>query len=326
MANLQEECHVEYVSGTLERYVITTTLTAATIPTELPHRFIFVYKIVDRADPKRDALARVARISDLTTLPLGRNAGLDSSTGEYLSTTSTLTYPTLDEAIAAKKAVTDRCNSLITEWINFSTNFNAPSPNPANIMLPSPDPSQKQQLISAYKAAKENRYALGLARQAAAQALVQAESAFTGAQAAVNDFTAFVQTANQVVTEAQNSLAFLRAVDAAGTTFLIAAGCAPADAQSTFQNALNQATNQQALLAGYTADHSTFAAALQSYLAGTLQPQLIAAQAALAAAQANDITAAQQYASAQQTEQAALGAVLAICPDFQASAICLIPG
>jgi hypothetical protein len=73
---------------------------------------------VDRSDPKRDAFARVARISDLTTLPLGRNAGLGSSGSEYLSTTSTLTYPTLDEAIAAEKVITDRCNAARTPRIS----------------------------------------------------------------------------------------------------------------------------------------------------------------------------------------------------------------
>src|SRR6266542_2071056 len=264
MANLQQERHVEYVSAQFERYVLTSTMTTAVIPTELPHLFVFVHKIVAPSDPKRDTLARVARIADLTTLPLGRNAGLASHAVEYLSTTSTLTYPTLDEAIAAEKTVIDRCNALITDWVKFNASFNAPSPTPANISLPSPDPSQKQQLIAAYKATKENRYALGLARQAAAQALAQAQAAFTAAQATVGDLTGFVQTANQLAVEAQNSLAFLTAVGGAGTMFLLAAGCAPADAQSTFQAALNQATNQQALLVGYSSDHSAFAASLQS--------------------------------------------------------------
>jgi hypothetical protein len=181
-------------------------------------------------------------------------------------------------------------------------------------------------LIAVYKAAKESRYALGVGRQAVAQALVQAQAAFTSAQAAVGDFAAFVQTSNQLLLEAQDSLGFLTTINGAGTTFLIAAGCAPAAQQSTFQGALNQATNQQALLAGYSTDHSGFAAALQSYLGGTLQPRLVAAQAALTAAQAADIVAAQQYASAQQAEQIALAAVRVSCPDFQASAICQVPG
>jgi hypothetical protein len=326
MATLQQERHVEYVSSQFEQYVITSRMTAAAIPAELPHLFVFVYSIVDTSDPKRDALARVARISDLTTLPLGRNAALSARSAEYLSTTSTLTYPTLDEAIAAEKTIIDRCNALITDWISFNTSFNAPSPTPANIQLPSPDPSQKQQLIAAYKAAKENRYALGLARQAAAQTLASAQAAFTAAQGAVTDFTAFVATANLLTGEAQSALNFLSTVTSAGTTFLIAAGCVASDVQSTFQTSINQAQNQQTLLAGYGGDHATFAASLQTYQTGTLQPRLAAAQAALTAAQAGDTTAAQNLASAQQLEQIALAAVRAICPDFQATAICQVPG
>lgn len=326
MANLQQERHVEYVSGTAQAFVVTSTMTAATIPTQLPHLYVFTLTIVDPLDPKKDLFTRVARIADLTTLPLGRDAALAAAATEFLSQTCRLSYPTLEEGEAAAQTIQDRCNALITSWINFNAQFNAPTPTPANITLPTTDPSQLQALVNVYKTAKEDRYDKGLAKTAADSALTAAQAAFTQTQADVTAFTPFVSDATQLTTQMQAAATDLSTLQTAGTTFLGLASCAVTGDKTTFQNALNVAANAGILLASYVTGHMNHAATLQSFLSGTLQPRLSAAQSALTTAQATDITATQQYVSAQATEAAALAAVQAICPDFMATSVCTVPG
>lgn len=330
MANLQQERHVELINGADQAFIVTSTMTAATIPAQLPHLSVFVFTIVDPLDPKRDAFTRVAQIADLTTLPQGRDAALaavpDATNTFFLSPTCRLSYPSLDEGEAAAQAISDRVNALILSWIDFYTNFNAPSPTPDNISLPTADPAQLQALINAYTAAKEDRYAKGLAVTAADAALARAQAAYTQAQSDVTVFAPFNTTAGQLVTEAQNSSTYLAAALNAGNVFLGDASCAADPDKATFQAALNQTANQGILLAGYLADHTNFAAVLQSFFSGTLQVRQAATQTALTAAQATDITATQQYISAQATEAAALAAVLAVCPDFLSTSVCTVPG
>ena len=76
MALLKQERHVELVTGANEAFVITTLMANASIPAQLPHLNVFVIAVADVDDPKQDSLARVARIADLTTLPIGRSAGI----------------------------------------------------------------------------------------------------------------------------------------------------------------------------------------------------------------------------------------------------------
>jgi hypothetical protein len=327
MAELQQERHVAYVDGTVQNFVITNTMISASIPTELPHLYVFVFTIVDPLDPKKDTLTRVAQLADLTTLPLGRDAALAliPQGTLFLSPTCTVTYNALDEAEAAADTFQSRCSALVTSWIDFNANFNAPTPTPAIIVLPTTDPSQLQALVNAYTTAKENRYDLGLAKTAADQALTAAQAAYTQAQGDVTALTPLLTTQALLVVEATNSLNFLTTLQGAGTAFLTAASCADAGDKTTFQNALNLGANQMVLLAGYSTDHSNAAAALTNF-ASTLTARLTAAQAALTTAQATDITAAQQYVSAQATEAAALAAVLAVCPDFQSTSVCTVAG
>lgn len=329
MAILRQERHSEYASGVEELFVITSTMTSATIPAQLPHLFVFVLKIVTRDDPKDDTLARVARIADLTTLPQGRAAGLASAPGtgvEYLATSCRVTYPTLNEALDAKTAIKDRVNALINDWINFQANFNAPDPTPDNITLPTVDPSQVQALIAAYRAAKQDRYNKGLAKTAADDTLTLANTNYTNASSAVSATQGFVTQATTVSTEMTTAAAAFSSLKTAGDTFLAAAGCAAPVDQANFQAALGVAATQIIANTGYLADAAALASGLSSYVNGTLIPAKTAAATALTTAQAAQITAAQQYTAAQATETAALNAVLAVCPDFDSTTVCTVPG
>lgn len=329
MATLRQERHSEYVDGTQELFVITNTMINASIPAQLPHLFVFVLKIVTRDDPKDDTLARVARISDLTTLPKGRDEGLASASGsgiEYLATSARITYATLTEAQNAKTTIKDRVNQLINDWIDYQASFSAPDPTPEDIVLPTVDASQKAALIAAYRAAKQDRYNKQLVASDADDTLTRAQAAYTVADNAVTSAQTFLTSATKINTEMTTVTAAFSTLQNAGTVFLGAAGCAPTPDKTTFQNALNVGAAQVTANSGYLADTAGLVGSLTSYINGTLIPARTAAQATLTTAQSDQITRAQELASAQATETAALDAVLAICPDFDSTSVCQVPG
>jgi len=218
MAVFQQERHVELNEESRSVFVITSSLVSFTAG-ELPHTNVFVLTIITREDPKDDVLARVASIADLTELPQGRDSGLASATGTdilYLSSTCTLQYFSLDEAIAAQGAIKDRVNALITSWQTFDTEFNAPDPTPATYTLPSVDLSQLCTLVEAYKVAKQDRYQKELTETAADATKTAAEADLTTKQGLLNaaevsctlrvTLTALVATATTALTNAQVAL------------------------------------------------------------------------------------------------------------------------
>lgn len=326
MAQLQQERHSEYVSGTAEQFVVTNLMLSASIPSELPHLNVFVMTINDRTSAKPDTLARVARISDLSNLPIGRDAALAAKAGvglEYLSSTVRVAYPTLDEAETAATSFVDRVSALVTSWQSFQTKFNAPSPTPAVITIPSAAMDQLQALINAYAAAKQARYTAQTTKATADAAVTSAQSAVTAAQAAVTSVQGFLTSANTVKTEMSTLSSAFNTLKSAGDTVLpsVPAGAA----YNTFQAALVTAGTQQTVDSGYVTDANNAWSALNTYL-GTLNTNLTNANAALTTAQANQITAAQTLTSDQATETAALNAVLAVCPDFDSHTVPLVPG
>jgi hypothetical protein len=324
VANLQQERHIELVSGTEERFVITSRMTGALMPAELPHLNVFVIKVADRSDAKHDALARVARLSDISLLPVGRDHAL-AATGEYLAAGMTLGYATLAEALLAQTAIKDRVNQLIQDWMSFTTKFNAPDPMPANFALPASKPTQKAALIQAFKAAKQDRYQKQLAKDAADLALVRAQSAFTSVQDVV---AATEQLATQAVATqaafATTGFAFdtLRRV---GSTFLAAASCAAAGDRNSFQGELNAAANESTVVHGHAAGAGALVAALAAFRAARAAER-DAASAEVSAATVDQLTKTQALASALALEAAALQAVRAVCPDFDPTSVCIVRG
>jgi len=334
MAVLQQERHVEYVTGAIQNFVITSTMTSAAFPTELPHLFVFVMKLVTRNDPKDDTLARVARIADLSTLPRGRSAALLSNNGtgfEYLEPTVVTKYTTLTEALSAQTAIKDRVNALINDWISFNADFNAPDPTPENITLPTVDPSQKDALIAAYKAAKEDRYNKGVAATDAAQELSDAQTLYTSLQADVTTIDGLQTTATALLANFTTAQAQYQVLYNAGTTYIAAAGssgCALtfAAATATFQAAVNYAIGtQDPAMTAQLAVFSGFVASIAAFYAAKSASSTAAAADVQSKTTASTV-AQQDYVDAQATEAAALAAVLAICPDFQSSSVCQVPG
>lgn len=326
MANLRQEKHIELVSGTQERFVITNSMTAASLPSQLPHLNIFVITIVTRDDPKDDAFARVARVSDLSLLSIGRDAGLASGTGtgiEYLSASAVTSYTTLTDAILAATAIKDRVNAIITDWIKFSTQFVAPDPTPANYTLPTMDASQLTALIAVYRAAKHDGYQKLQDSTAANAAYTQALADYTYKQNLVAGALALQAQVTTVVAEvAAGKLSFESLLDAGNAFYAAASGTPPSSGQkTTFLAALTTATQYDTVqIATQVLDTTSLAAGAAS-LVSNRTADGTAAAAIVTTTTADKITKTQALASASTTLANTLAAVLAVCPDFDKTTV-----
>lgn len=326
MATLEQTRHIELVSGTSQRFVVTSLMTGAVIPGQLPHLGVFVQRIITRGDPLDDTFQRVARIADLSELPFGRDEGLGSAPGvniDYLSSTVILSYTSLDEAKAAAIAVADRVNALVTSWIDFKTNFEAPIISPIVFTFPTGGGTAEDVLIGVYKVAKQDRYQKNLLKVESDAVLTRATADYNYKRAREVELDAMVAKGIIVENDMDGASSFHASLLAAGDVFLVAAGCAAAPDQATFQAALNDATNETSILASYVVHVSTLTGLINGYDA-TRVVEVAAASTALATAQADQITKAQALASAQATEATALAAVLAVCPDFDKNSIPMV--
>lgn len=323
MATLEQTRRVELVSGAAQRFVITSLMTGATVPAQLPHLGVFVMKIVTRDDPEDDTFSRVARIADLSELPLGRDAGLLSATGvgiEYLSLVVEISYPTLSEAIQAATAIKDRVNALVLQWIDFKTNFDAPIITPVVYTFPDTDDSQVAALIATYKTAKQDRYQKNLEKVEADAELARVNTDYTYKKARLVELDAMLAKSLVVDADMSNAISFHAALLAAINTFLAEPMVVGAPALADIQDAVNVATNETSILASYTADMSTLSGLISAYQSAR-SIETTTASTDLAAAQADQISKAQLLTTAQATEATALAAVLAVCPDFDKNSV-----
>lgn len=324
MATLAQERHIELVSGASERFVITSSMTAASIPTQLPHLNVFVVVVIDKSDAKDDKFSRVARISDLSILPIGRDNAL-ATTGEYLAASVTLGYPTLNEALLAQTAIKDRVNKLVTDWMTFAADFNAPDPTPVEYTLPSVDASQKTALINAYKNAKQDRYTKQLAKTEADAVLTRAQNDYTYKLGLVTSLDNLVSKASANQTAFTNAKASYDSLTDAGDDFYGAASCADSGNRTVFQAALNIAANESTILQGNVTDAGVLASSVTGFRTSRTTER-DAAATAQATATSQQATKATALTSAQALEASALAAVLAVCPDFDSTSIPLVDG
>jgi hypothetical protein len=336
MAVLTQERHVELVPaasdtvpGSYQSFVITNRMVSAVMSHELPHLNVFVMTIVDRLDPFRDTLVRIANIADLTTLTIGRGPALDEADAAnetdviYLADSSVNRYDTLETGAAAAKAFRDRINALITEWITFQTSFNAPDPTPAYYTFPVVDPSQKQALITTYAAAKQAGYAQLQTKTEADAALVRAQADYTYKTSLVSGLDAIVNSATIVTSTFTSTVTQFGTLLTASNAF---AGANPAgNSVGLFTAAISAATPQQAAMPSYLVTANTLLTSATLYQTARLA-DVTTATGALNTATANQITQAQTLTAANVLTAAALAAVYVICPDFDPASIANVPG
>lgn len=320
-STLEQERKFEWIGPTLQQFNIINFFSS---PGEMPDNFIFVKQIVIKADPKADIFKRVARVVDITTLPKGRNNGLLGDprlNGEYLASLVQLNYNDLVTAVSAQDAIKNQVSQLIRDWVLAKTQFLA-TPVPAIRIVPDSDQTTLKQLIDAYTLAKTNSKRLA-DQVVAVQDLIDKQNALiTDLTNQQNAIKAFSDAAPTRTVEIQNTANALSSLYIAGNTYLplgINAGVSQV-ASAAFASALQAANAALTESTTYTTNHTTFAANLAAYYT-SISGALDAAKLFLASLSIVD--AKKSLADALVLETAALNAVLAVCPDFDATSICV---
>jgi hypothetical protein len=313
---------------------------------ELPQENIFVNTIVTESDPAADVFNRVGSPSDLRTLKISRALAITAGETEYLSNTCTISYPTLEVAIAAKATISSRVNECINLWISYRDSFM----DDGLVVHPFPtvDASYEQGLKDAYTGAKSYRVTKETAATAAASALTLATTDAANAAAlvaiytvqtdfctkdrinawiplkvAVTDFTGTTQTQ---VTNLKATFMPLASLGHSWPPTPAEEGALTPDLHALYHeilaisNSVDTYNNVGAPLA--TTLDTDFAAFCSA--AATNRTAAVTTKAADDLAVANAATAKEEadaeLASAILAEAAALAAVKAICPDYDPSA------
>lgn len=320
-STLEQERKFEWIGPTLQQFNIINFFSS---PGEMPDTFIFVKQIVIKADPKADIFKRVARVVDITTLPKGRNNGLLGDprlNGEYLASLVQLNYNDLVTAVAAQDVIKNQVSQLIRDWVLAKTKFLA-TPVPDIRIVPDSDQTTLKQLIDAYTLAKTN--SKKLADQVdTVQALIDKQTALiTDLTNQQNALKPFSDGAPVRTSELQTIVSNLTALYTAANIYLplgITAGVA-APANGAFASSIQAANGALTQAAVYQTNHVNFAADILAYynsVVGALDT------AKLFLATLSIVDAKKNLADALVIESAALNAVLAVCPDFDATSICV---
>lgn len=128
--------------------------TAVTNKGELPHANIFVFQILDTMDTTRDTFVRVGNPYDLENIPTTRVAAIAAGQEYFLSSTMLRRYADLNTAVQAKDAVRSRIDNSVNAWYTYKTSFEATAEVTTH---PTAEAAYEQQLSDAYVDARDAR-------------------------------------------------------------------------------------------------------------------------------------------------------------------------
>lgn len=205
-------------------FQVTTTVTD---PGILPDVGLFVFSIIDPAEPKSDVFIRVAQPRDINFMLRDRDNAIAAGDTEFLYFKVVLQYPSLEVAIQAKAAVKSRIDSAISRWYQYQTEFVGVE----DTLHPGVDPEYEQALRDTYVAARDARVLAETAVENADDAIVAAQVLLDHAQEISEirkDETEFCSTVNgtlwpQLRTELNSFYMGSNGLFTASKTFWIAA-------------------------------------------------------------------------------------------------------
>jgi hypothetical protein len=312
-----------------------------TVKGDLLHPNIFVFQILDPLDTTRDTFVRVGTPYDLENVPLTRVAAIAASQEYFLSPTLQRRYSDLNTAVQAKDAVRSRIDNCVQAWRTYSTNFSGTE----TFNHPTAEATYEQQLQDEYVVARDARVDAEEVVTDADAALVLAETAVKNAVAISTIYSNDLAFTNQSYDiywtdyyAAENIFASSMAsrLTQFKADFLAVTGFAyvPSPgttggtlAQNTWLSHIQQmeidiSTRTTSAHNGTSLNPSFL---LYHTLAGgnytTQQGVIATANVTVATAVTAKKEAEASLASAQLAEDAALAAVLAVCPDFDPSSV-----
>jgi hypothetical protein len=250
---------------------------------ELPHINLFLFQIINTLSPTEDVFIRVARPYDLETIATDRQIAVNNKAIYFLTAVMSRRYSTLEVAVQAKDAIRSRIDNAVQAWHDYTTEFKGTT----DIYHPTAEASYEQALKDNYVSARNAR--------------VVAEADVTASNAAVT-FAEDAVTAQQIIVGLySDEVALCQAKVAYWDDYYTHWGpdCIPGDLHGDLF---------EAKLAAFCADVEIN---YNSAVADLATKNQEVASAVTAKEEAEAI-----LASAQTAEDAALAAVLEVCPDF----------
>lgn len=286
-------------------YKMETTVTSKG---ELPRTQIFVYTIMDAVDPTADIFARVATVGDLdgaAELLTLRDAAIAAGATEYTTSYFSIQYADLTIATQARSAIATRINELINDWVLYNDTFIVN--NGIDQLFPSADPALEETLTAAYADAKTARKAAEVDLVTAATELLLAEKDVTNAKAIYNIYKLEVEFCQKTrMTDWYN-------LDNALTALLV---------DPTFVDPAKTIyiTNGQPARIAVAADLLSFSQNAAAKISWSYN-NVNAMESLAADAVTTKKEAEASLAAAQKAENAALAALMAVCPTFDPASV-----
>ena len=270
-----------------EAFRIEATVTDAG---ELPTSAIFVFSMTKPEIEDADTFARIANPQDLQNLSRDRDAAVASDLSEYLASYASFQYANLDQAVEAKATLRSRVNELVNSWITYQTTFLFDSGTSTS--FPTSDPTVEDSLITAYKNARTAR--------------IEAEAAFTAADMSVTMLDAELEQSRTYLPQLEQASEAMSAINQKLYSYWD-------DVVSEGADAIGKRT---ALVSYISEEGAYFSSALQ-----TQRNLIVGQESALTGAKTEKTEAAATLSAAQEAEDAALAAVLAVTPDFDPASV-----
>ena len=292
---------------------------------ELPHPNLFVFQILDALDATRDTFTRVGNPYDLENIKTTRALALTNGQTYYLSPSMVKRYSDLSIATQSIDAIRSRVDNAVNAWYTYKTVFEGSEV----YNHPTAEESYEQQLQDDYAEAKTARVAAEAVVTATDLALTLAQDEAADAMDLSNKYKQAYDFSNQSYVTywgtyygATNTL--LAAMEARYTEFYDHEVANPNPALhgyiESMRTNLNAFRNLQGNGSSLNNSFGNFHVQVGGYY--TAQQGVIATANVAAA---NAVTAKKEaeasLASAQAAEDAALAAVLAVCPDFDPSSV-----
>lgn len=180
---------------------------------DLPDTNLFLKQIVDTQDPQQDVFTRIVELADLNVLNTDvdepgykpdRSAAVAAGDTFWRSDTFTKDYTDIEVANQAVAAVSDRLNTLVTDFTTYDASFKtAPTEDK---YFPSADPTTVQELKDAYDTALATYRSAQSTATTAQTDLTNAENDLSGAEASLNEWSAFGD-AMQALIDSNNAVA-----------------------------------------------------------------------------------------------------------------------
>lgn len=294
----------------------------------LPNTNIFVRQVVQEDDPKNDTFLRIASVVDFTTYGSNRQESIESGAFIYRANSFVALYDDVTTGNDAWNELSARVNALVLEYDVYITAFLTPVDGVV-VTYPTIDESTKAALIATYEASLET--------------VEEAESARDTENVACNALQLELETYQIRLAEVQADVAAVTPIASASTlvppnlsviaattstasltaSAYVASSGASAPEQASIQGQLATINNQvSALNLQTTFADSEVRIPLLAFL-GTLQARAASLQADVTAKQIEYNQCMLEMATlqaavdqARQARDAALAAIVAVCPDY----------